>query len=57
MDKGKATIIGQVCKQEDEAVGVGAPDCLGADSLHMVSYSQYYFPIVQIRKLDLGERK
>lgn len=57
MDKGKATVTGQVCKQENEAVGVGAPDCLGADSLHMVSYSQYYFPIVQIRKLDLGERK
>lgn len=32
-------------------------NCLGADSMHMVSYSQYYSPIVQIRKLGLGEIK
>lgn len=29
VDKGKATIIGQICKQEDEAVGVGAPELSG----------------------------
>ena len=32
-------------------------NCLEADSLHTVSYSHYYSPIVQIRKLSLGEIK
>ena len=57
MGKGKATIIGQICKQEDEAVGVGAPELSGGRQYAYGQLQSVLFSHCTIRKLGLREIK